>query len=137
MKIVFLYFLIVYPVIVFAHDAEQSSQNKFSLSSIQSIVRTALLKADTQIEFLTLSHDLDPSQHVAVLFRPSIQDGVRAGTADTSSLIPGKMRSYNLKSYTYMISYAHGNIIRAFLPGAIMPGIFVNQNWASSWAPIK
>ncbi len=26
-----------------------------------------------------------------------------------------------------MVSYAQGNILKAFMPGAIMPGIFVNQ----------
>ena len=55
----------------------------------------------------------------------------------TSNLTPKNVRSYNLRAHTYMISYAQGNILKAFFPGAIMPGIFVNQDWNGLYSHIK
>jgi len=83
------------------------------------------------------SHDVDAPGHASVIYRPYIQDGMQATTVDTSNLIPKNVRSYNLDPHTYMVSYAQGNILKAFMPGAIMPGIFVNQDWGGLSSHIK
>ena len=84
---------------------------------------------DVMVRGTMESHDVDAPGHASVIYRPIIQDGVESHTVDTSNLIPKNVRSYNLDAHTYMVSYAQGNIVKAFLPGAIMPGIFVNQDW--------
>jgi hypothetical protein len=81
-----------------------------------------------------LSHDVDAPGHAAVIYEPIKQDGVNSETVDTSNLIPGNVRSYTLQPYTYMVSYAQGNMAKAFVPGAIMPGIFVNQDWGGMFS---
>jgi hypothetical protein len=83
------------------------------------------------------SHDLNAPGHASVIYRPNLQDGQRATTVDTSNLIPKNVRAYNLKAHSYMVSYAQGNILKAFVPGAIMPGIFVTQDWSGLFSHIK
>jgi hypothetical protein len=92
---------------------------------------------DVMVRGQMQSHDLAATGHAAVIYRPVIQDGIVAHTVDTSNLVPENVRSYNLAAYTYMVSYAQGNILRAFFPGAIMPAIFVNQDWAGLYSHIK
>jgi hypothetical protein len=84
---------------------------------------------DVMVRGEMLSHDLDAPGHASVIYRPMIQDHQTSNTVDSSNLIPGNVRSYSLESHSYMVSYAQGNIAKAFIPGAIMPGIFVNQDW--------
>lgn len=83
-----------------------------------------------------LSHDVDLKGHAQVVYKPIMQNGVMNKTVDTSNLIPGNVRSYSLEPYSYMVSYAQGNMVKAFGPGAIMPGIFVNQDFGGMWAHI-
>ncbi len=83
------------------------------------------------------SHDLRAPGHASVIYRPKFQDGHAATTVDTSNLIPNNERVYNLMPHTYMVSYAQGNILKAFVPGAIMPGVFVNQDWSGLYSHIK
>lgn len=84
---------------------------------------------DTMTRGIMISHDVDAPGHAPVIYKPIIQDGIVSTTVDTSNLIPGNIRAYSLGSHTYMVSYAQGSIPKAFLPGAIMPGVFVNQDW--------
>ena len=83
------------------------------------------------------SHDVNAPGHASVIYCPIIQDGIETHMIDTSNLIPKNVRSYNLGTHSYMVSYAQGNILKAFIPGAIMPGIFVNQDWGGLSAHIK
>lgn len=83
------------------------------------------------------SHDLKGSGHAPVIYRPMLQDNVLSKTVDTSNLIPKNVRAYNLAEDTYMVSYAQGRILKAFIPGAIMPGIFVNQDWGGLFSHVK
>jgi hypothetical protein len=91
---------------------------------------------DVMVRGTMESHDVDAPGHASVIYRPIIQDGIETHTVDTSNLIPKNVRSYNLDAHTYMVSYAQGNILKAFFPGAIMPGIFVNQDWGGLSAHI-
>ena len=84
------------------------------------------------------SHDVENHGHVQVEYRPIAQHGeINKNTVDTSNLKPSKVRSYSLEPYTYMVSYAQGNMIKAFGPGAIMPGIFVTQDFGGMWDHMK
>lgn len=83
------------------------------------------------------SHDLKGPGHAPVIYRPMLQDNVMSNTVDTSNLIPKNVRAYNLAENTYMVSYAQGRILKAFIPGAIMPGIFVNQDWSGLFSHVK
>ena len=85
---------------------------------------------DVMIKGTMHSHDVNAPGHAAVIYKPYIENGVYMKTVDTSNLIPKNVRVYNLDNYTYMVSYAQGNMAKAFFPGAIMPGIFGNQDWA-------
>jgi hypothetical protein len=82
------------------------------------------------------SHDVDAPGHASVIYKPIVQDGIKSDTVDTSNLIPKNVRSYYLAPHTYMVSYAQGNMAKAFLPGTLMPGTFVNQDWAGMKAHI-
>lgn len=84
-----------------------------------------------------LSHDLDAPGHAIVKYEPIKQNGVLSSTVDTSNLIPGNVRSYTLRPYSYMVSFAQGSMPRAFVPGTIMPSIFVNQDWHGMWLHFK
>ena len=83
------------------------------------------------------SHDLDGPGHASVVYQPMLQDNTESSTVDTSNLVPKNVRAYNLGEHTYMVSYAQGNILKAFVPGAIMPGIFINQDWGGLFSHIK
>lgn len=83
------------------------------------------------------SSDVNARGHASVTYRPIVQDGLYSNTVDTSNLIPKNVRAYSLGTYTYMVSYAQGDIPKAFWPGAIMPGIFVNQDWGGLALHIK
>lgn len=89
-----------------------------------------MFEADVMVRGTMQSNDLDNFGHASVIYQPIKQDGAFSNTVDTSNLIRKNVRAYNLADHTYMISYAQGNIAKAFLPGAVMPGIFVNQDWA-------
>lgn len=92
---------------------------------------------DVMVRGTMTSHDIKGPGHVSVVYKPYVQDGLVTDTVDTSNLIPKNARSYSLDAHTYMISYAQGNILKAFFPGAIMPGIFVTQDWGGLAAHIK
>lgn len=93
---------------------------------------------DVMITGRMLSHDVESKGHLVVEYKPVMQNGkVNETTVDTSNLKPSNVRSYTLEEYTYMVSYAQGNMIKAFGPGAIMPGIFVSQDFGGLWAHIK
>lgn len=92
---------------------------------------------DVMIRGEMSSHDVESGGHLSIHYRPLIQDGKTGGTVDTSNLKPSNVRSYSLERYTYMVSYAQGNMFYAFLPGAIMPGIFFSQDFKGMYLHFK
>ncbi len=87
---------------------------------------------DVMISGKMLSHNVINHGHVSVNYEPHIDaKGIRnQHTVDTSNLSPSNVRVYTLEPYSYMVSYAQGSMAKAFLPGAIMPGLFVTQDIA-------
>jgi hypothetical protein len=84
---------------------------------------------DVMMRGTMTSNNVGPHGRLSLVYKPIIQDGIPGNTVDTSHLVPSNVRTYSLERYSYMVSYAQGSMLYAFIPGAIMPGIFASQDF--------